>query len=385
MSDPSITYFPVGNGDTSRIHLSDSTDIVIDCNVTSESRDVSVKTRYDVHAHLLKELRKDADGVSHVDAFILTHADDDHCCGFKDTFYTGEPTKYGDSHKKQGLILIDELWFTPRIFAPHEKLGDSAQAFLKEAKRRRDLYRTGKPERKSAGNRLRIIGSTDSEENQGLDDIVTTPGEPISLINSEVKKDFSFFVHGPFKEDVDSEDDDRNATSVVLRARFDVDGEKNAALAFFGGDADHLIWENILNRSKDEDLRWDLFLAPHHCSWSFFNETPYEDHKTPKKSSLEILGKKRGDAIVVASCKPVKKDDDNPPHYAAAQQYKKVVGEKNFYVTSVHPNEEEPKPLIFEMSKNGPVKADLSKTALSLSSSAARYSVTGTPQTYGGE
>jgi hypothetical protein len=385
MSDPSITYFPVGNGDTSKIRLSDGTTVLIDCNITSDSRDGSVKTRYDVHAHLLRELRKDGKGIPHADAFILTHPDNDHCCGFKDTFYTGDPAKYGDSHKKQGLILIDELWFSPRIFAPHEELGDSAKAFLKEAKRRRELYRANKPERKNAGNRLRIIGSTDSEDNQGLDDIVTVPGNTISLINGEVKKDFSFFVHGPFKEDVDSEDDDRNKTSVVLQARFDVDGEKHAALAFFGGDADHLIWENILKRSKDEDLRWDLFLAPHHCSWSFFNETPYEDNKTPKKSSLDILAKKREGAIVVASCKPVRKDDDNPPSYAAAQQYKRAVGDGNFYVTSEHPDEEEPKPLVFEMSKNGPVKGEISKTASSLSSSAARDYVAGTPQTYGGE
>jgi hypothetical protein len=385
MSEASITYFPVSNGDTSLIRLSDDTSLVIDCNITSDSRDDSVKIRYDVHAHLLRELRKDGKGVPHADAFILTHADDDHCCGFKDTFYTGDPAKYGDSHKGQGLILIDELWFSPRIFAPHEKLGDSAKAFLKEAKRRRELYRGGKPERKDAGNRLRIIGSTDSEDNQGLDNIVTVPGNTISLINGEVKKDFSFFVHGPFKEDVDSEDDDRNKTSVVLQARFDVNGAKHAALAFFGGDADHIIWENILKRSKNEDLRWDLFLAPHHCSWSFFNETPYEDHKTPKSSSLEILDKKRKGAIVVASCKPVRKDDDNPPSYAAAQQYKKAVGDENFYVTSEYPDEEEPNPLIFEMSKNGPVKGDVSKTASSLSSSAARDSVTRIPQTYGGE
>lgn len=385
MGDASVAYFPVGNGDTGRIRLSDGTDVIIDCNITSDSRDGSVKARYDVHAHLLRESRKDGKGIPHVDAFVLTHADNDHCCGFEDTFYTGDPTSYGDAHRKRGLILVDELWFSPRIFAPHEKLADSAKAFLKEAKRRRDLYRGGKPERKNAGNRLRIIGSTDSEENQGLDDIITVPGNTISLINGKVKKDFSFFVHGPFKEDVDSEDDDRNKTSVVLQARFDVDGEKHAALAFFGGDADHLIWENILKRSRDEDLRWDLFLAPHHCSWSFFNETPYEDNKTPKKSSLEILGKKREGAMVVASCKPVRKNDDNPPSYAAAQQYKKAVGDKNFYVTSEHPDEKEPKPLVFEMSKNGPVKGGISKMASSLSSSAARDSVANTPQTYGRE
>lgn len=57
MTEASITHFPVGNGDTGRIRLSDGTDIVIDCNITEESRDDTVKDRYDVHAHLLAEAR----------------------------------------------------------------------------------------------------------------------------------------------------------------------------------------------------------------------------------------------------------------------------------------------------------------------------------------
>ena len=52
MADASITYFPVRNGDTGQIRLSDGTDVIIDCNIMEESRDPAVKDRYDVHAHL---------------------------------------------------------------------------------------------------------------------------------------------------------------------------------------------------------------------------------------------------------------------------------------------------------------------------------------------
>ena len=93
MGDASITYFPVRNGDTCRIRLTDGTDIVIDCNITEESRDPSVKERYDVHAHLVEQARKE-NGVPHVDAFVLTHPDTDHCRGFKDTFFAGDPAGY---------------------------------------------------------------------------------------------------------------------------------------------------------------------------------------------------------------------------------------------------------------------------------------------------
>jgi hypothetical protein len=355
MGIASITYFPARNGDTSRIRLSDGTDIVIDCNITEESRDPAVKERYDVHAHLVDEARKE-NGVPHVDAFILTHPDTDHCRGFKDTFYAGDPSKYDDEDRENGLIVVDELWFSPRIFSPHEegKLAPSAKVFLKEARRRRSLYLSGSPERSRAGNRLRIIGYTGSGENEGLEDIVTIPGSTVNRVNDVEKRDFSFFVHAPFKEDTDSENGERNDTSVILQARFGVGGDEHACLAFFGGDAGCAVWRRVLGRSMDEALRWDLFLAPHHVSWGFFSEERHEDNPDPSESSLAVLGKKRAGARVVASCKPVKDDGDNPPSFAAAQEYKKAVGAANFLVTSVHPNEDEPLPLAFLMSKNGP-------------------------------
>ncbi|PLS84584.1 MAG: hypothetical protein CYG60_17195 [Actinobacteria bacterium] len=357
MGEASITYFPVRNGDTSRIRLSDGTDIVVDCNITEESRDHSVKERYDVHAHLAEEARKE-NGVPHVDAFILTHPDTDHCRGFKDTFYAGDPAQYGDEAKKNGLIIIDELWFTPRIFSPHEegKLAPSAKVFLKEARRRRSLYLSGSLKRDKPGNRLRIVGYTGSGENEGLEGIVTIPGKTISKINGKTKQDFSFFVHAPFKKNTDSEDGERNDTSVVLQARFDVGGEWHACLAFFGGDAGCAVWRDVLDRSENESLRWDLFLAPHHVSWGFFSEERHEDNPEPSESSLAVLGKRRAGAVVVGSCKPIKDDGDNPPNPAAAEQYEGAVGDSNFLVTSEIPDEDEPLPLVFIMSKRGLVR-----------------------------
>jgi hypothetical protein len=384
MADASITYFPVRNGDTGRIRLSDGTDVIVDCNITGDSRDATVKERYDVHAHLLEDARRE-NGVPHVDAFILTHPDTDHCRGFKDTFYAGDPSKYGDEDLKKGLIIVDELWFTPRIFSPHEEgeLAPSAKLFLKEARRRRDLYRSGSPARDAPGNRLRIIGYTGSGRNEGLEDIVTVPGRDINEINGKTKQAFSFFVHAPFKEDTDAEDGERNDTSVILQARFDVDGKKSACLAFFGGDAGCAVWRNVLNRSSDEDLRWDLFLAPHHVSWGFFSEESHEDNPEPSDSSLAVLGKGRTGARVVGSCKPIKNDGDNPPNPAAKEQYEKAVGSSNFLVTSEIPDEDEPLPLVFLMSSNGPVRDGRSRSSggriphIALGGAAAK------PRTYG--
>jgi len=383
MSDASITYFPVGNGDTSLIRLTDKTDIIIDCNITEASEDDDDPSRYDVHNHLLKELKKDKEKTPYVDVFILSHADQDHCRGFTDTFYTGDPANYNDDDRNDGLIRIDELWFTPRLFVKEDtELCKQAKAFRREARRRMKLYQENDASRNNPGNRLRIIGYSDCDELEGLDAIISIPGTTVYSLNGSTKSDFSFFIHAPFKDDTDSTWGERNLTSVVLQARFDIDNQEHADLAFFGGDAGCEVWENILGRSKDATLKWDLFLAPHHCSWSFFSREPYEDNQTPSRKSIQLLQKKREGAMVVASCKPIKDDDDNPPHYAAKAEYVKVVGEKRFFATMEYPNEKKPQPLKFRLTKNGPQKVDEARSS-AISSSAAVRAAVGSPQTYG--
>lgn len=381
--DPKITYFPVGNGDCSLITLSDNCQIMIDCNFTEDSKDEDEPGRYNVHEHLLKFGKKLDGKIPHVDVFILTHSDQDHCRGFDTTFYTGDPAKYGDGHLKKGLLLIDEIWFTRRIFSPHEgELSVWAEAFRKEAKRRIALHKAGSADGDKPGNRVRIIGYSDNPDYKGLEHLVTGPGKYIDIIDGKRKTDFRFFVHAPFKLETDAHWSERNDTSVVLQATFDVGQTKGAGIAMFGGDAGAGIWSKILELSSDETLQWDLFLAPHHCSWGFFSDQPFKDNKVAAENSLTILGKGLAGAAVIASCKPIKDDDDNPPHYAAMEEYVDVVGADKLYSLSERPNEDQPLPTTFEISANGPVLID-TKTAGVIASSAAIQRVAKTPQTYG--
>jgi len=244
------------------------------------------------------------------------------------------------------------------------------------------LYKKKDARRHLAGNRLRIIGYGESEETRGLNEITTRPGTAINLINGKVRSDFSFFIHAPFKQDVDSDVCPRNNTSIVLQARFKIRAVEWACLALFGGDAHWDVWRAILNRSEGESLEWDLLLAPHHCSWSFFNDTPYEDHREPQKSSLDVLGHHRDGAFVIASSKPIKDDHDNPPHYAAAEEYKKSVGTDHFFCTGEWPCAEKPEPLIFRMTEYGPVK-DESSTTSRVRSAAAVGATLRSPNIYG--
>jgi hypothetical protein len=383
VGNPSITYFPVNNGDTVLVTLADGAQMVVDCCISRESRDPSTDDRCDVHGYLFKSARPDPSGIPHVDAFALSHADQDHCLGFADTFFVGDPAGYAVRHFRQGLIRIDELWFTPRLFARSEgELCQDTLAFKQEAARRMSLYRARSPLADLPGNRLRIMGYSGSLDLGGLEGIISVPGTEINSINHSARDDFSLFIHAPFRQDLDAVFGGRNETSLVLQARFAVGSDVRAGLVVLGGDAPCSVWETIVRRSNVEDLEWDILLAPHHCSWSFFSQQPYRDNKVPSPASLEFLEMGRLGARVVASCKPVHRDDDNPPHYAAAQLYRKAVGEKRFYVTSIYPEEKYPSPLVFRMTSNGP-QLDEAVRSSAVTSSATTRQVVGTPQYYG--
>lgn len=380
MIDPRIKYYPVGNGDTSLITLSDETKIIIDINITEESLDENNNERFNVIDDLLNNELKREDEIPFVDVFILSHPDDDHCHGFIDNFYQGSPDDYDDEDNK--LIRINELWYSPRLFSEYKKdLNEEALAFKEEAERRMNLYKEGSNEFYQDGNRIRIVGYSDDEELEGLEDRIIVPGNVIDTFNDDSKDDFELFIHAPFKDYLD--EDDRNDSSIVFQARFKVDEEENACLALWGGDAGWKVWEEILEKSDENDLKWDLFLAPHHCSWGYFNDNTEEGKKEPKESSLDILDKRNeGNPKVIVSSKELKRNGDNPPSYKAKNQYVSKVEEKNFLVIATDSDTKPPEPIEFEISSNGPCKIQHTTSNKTLKSSLITKAAS-TPKTYG--
>ncbi len=360
----SIKYYPVGNGDHSMIKTNVGTTIVVDCNIRQISIDSEDNEIYDVKKDMLDSISY-RNGYPFIDAFILTHGDNDHCRGYKENFYQGDPKSYSKKDMEAGLIMIDEMWFSPMI--AEECTNDDEDAYQMEAERRLELHKKNHIERNLPGNRVKIVGYDGKKQYKDLEHLRLIPGTVVSTINNIKHDTFSIFVHAPFKEHLSSLEKDKNATSIVFQARFKSSSNDSdfSGLAIFGGDSDYNSWHIILEKTikykndlNEKALNWDIFLSPHHCSWSFFNDRPQEENPVPKDSSLKILDYKRKGGYIIASSKKIVNDDDNPPHYKAKLEYIKKVDSIDYFLnTGVFPKESKPEPIIFEITSLGVKKA----------------------------
>ena len=246
-----FVFWPVGTGDSTTIAVTDEVFLQVDLRHMK-----SADEEDDPHTPIvdrLVELLPQVNGKPYLPVFALTHPDEDHCLGFDDLLKR---------------VNIGELWFTPRIFREYKKdLCDDAQAFRKEAKRR--VKKTiQEKEDVASGDRVRIIGYDDllkDEEYEGFPrERLTIPGNEILELDGEDQSDyFRAFVHAPFKDDAASE---RNDTSLALQVTLYQDDKSARALLL--GDLCYPIIRQIFDRSKDDDLKWNVMLAPHHCSKS---------------------------------------------------------------------------------------------------------------------
>jgi len=361
MTNNKVKYYPVGNGDMSLITLKDNTTILIDCNIREDDKDSDGNNMYNVKEDLIKSLQK-RNGNPFLDLFILSHPDKDHCLGFKKNFFKGNPENYFESNRKNEEIIIDEIWVTSMLFTTDQS--DDANSIRSEVNRRKRLTGSDKDKR---GNRLRLIGY---DEDKNLENVTSyIPGNLINKINDKTYPNFAFFIHAPFKKDLITSraDGDRNSSSIVVQARFkdnDTDVE-HKTFALFGGDSDHYIWAKIIeiseNNRNSKYLKWDLFLAPHHCSWTYFNNVPYDikENQTPKESSLKLLNNYReSKGKIISSSKKIIKEKPNPPHKPAKDEYIKTLeSSDDFFELAIIPKESAPEPVEFIVTNNGVTKS----------------------------
>src|SRR5713226_4860529 len=178
-----ISFFPVGNGDMTLIKLESGRTILIDIKICGASDDPDDPTP-DVGKMLRDRLERDDKGRLYVDAFLLSHPDEDHCAGLVNHFHLGPP---GDWSKSTDKIVIREIWSSPIVFRRASTvmpLCSDAKAFNSEAKRRvQRFHDTGGAV--SDGDRILILGEDENGKTDDLDAVLVKADETFSKVNGQ--------------------------------------------------------------------------------------------------------------------------------------------------------------------------------------------------------
>jgi hypothetical protein len=387
-----ITIFPVDNGDMTLIKLSDKTTILIDINLRESAEDEEDPS-FDAVEGLRDRLENDDDERPYVDAFLLTHPDQDHCRGLRKHFHLGPLNDYDfdPPEGKELKIVIREIWSSPMVFRRASKnnpLCEDARGFNTEARRRVKLFRDNGFNME--GDRILIIGEDEEGKTEGLEPILVKLDEVFSTINGKRNDHISMRVLGPFPIQEDSEEEEKlrkNHSSVILQYSFVANGQDDACLFLTGGDAEVYIWEKLWGRKKSitPHIQYDLLLTPHHCSWHSLSYDSWSEDENPQvnQDAKLALSQARDGAFIVSSSKPIKDDKNDPPCWGAKMEYLTILesGNDKFYCTGEHPNEEAPEPLTFKISKEGPQPP--SKKSESITGAAVAVGSTKEPRYHG--
>lgn len=368
-----IILFSVGNGDTTLIKLPSGKTLLIDFNCAKSLEGVNTAEALKAH------LEPDELGRYTIDAYLLSHPDEDHCLGLSEYFHLGPPEDW-----KGDRILIGEIWSSPMIFrransTNHVLCGD-AKAFNAEAKRRVRYYQAY-GDTAAAGNRVRILGQDSGGKTDDLMGLVAPIDSEISTLNGEQQHGFSARLLGPlpFADDEGEEAElAKNDSSVILQITLLDGGEPCHFLT--GGDAQVGIWERLWARhgsTNPEWLHYDLLLAPHHCSWRSLSHDSWQENGHQARVSplaRNALGQARVGAHIVASSKPIKYADSDPPSHRAKTEYEAILENVagTFQCTGEYKLAGVPTPLVYAVGAYGlqllpmlvPPPSQASKSAL---------------------
>ncbi|WP_323902929.1 ComEC/Rec2 family competence protein [Aeromonas hydrophila] len=319
-------YFPVGNGDMTLITLDNGKKVLIDCNIRNPDGG------YPDVAEMLRDrlLPRNSKKQLFVDAFIWTHPDEDHCKGIEKHFHLGPVTDWSEKNDK---IVVGEFWSSPLVFkrANRDKgfiLCDDAKSLNSEIKRRVKNYKAKRI--KTFGENVSIIGN-DEEKTDGIEDIVMDIDTTNNVFGCATVD-----ILGPSPKSDISENEDRlgkNHSSIILNFKFS--NKDNTAVDgnyLCGGDAEVECWEFLWDRLSDNKttskLKYNILLAPHHCSWHTLSSESWKDSKgkaKPSDKALNALKNTKPGAYIVASSGKINNDYNDPPCYGAKKEYMNIV------------------------------------------------------------
>lgn len=349
-----VTFFPLGNADTTLIDLDGGEKILFDY-ANRRNPDDSDDKRIDLPV----ELRKDLGERDYYDTVAFTHLDEDHYDGMTEFFYLEHDKKFQGKVDGKPRIKMNTMWVPAAVITEAMEEEESkiiqaeAQYRLKNKKRIRIFSLPARLE-----DWLRKNGMK-------LDDVrhlITNAGELAPEFTLD-KHGIEFFIHSPFatRQD-DNELEVRNEDALVVQATFQVDSVQTKLLLF--ADITYDVIADIVKETKRHEnearLEWHIFNIAHHCSYTAIGPDKGNDETEPD-DSVDWIFRDQGqsEGIVVSTSKPIpakgstEDDDVQPPHRQAANYYRTVVKEKSgeFIVTMEHPKKAAPKPLVIEIDR----------------------------------
>ena len=354
-----IAFFPVGNGDMTLIKLISGLTILIDINIRTAA-DNSGSPIPDVAALLRRYLKCDGLGRPSVDIFVLTHPDADHCRGLMRHFHLGSPDTYAKADNK---ILIQEIWSSAIIFRRASRiltLGDDAQAFATEARRRVKLFRDQGVA--GEGDRIQLMSEDENGKTDDLQAILVKVGETVPKFNGNLESGLTARLLGPLPKAATEQEEEalaKNHSSIIFQFEFQVNG-MTTGRCLVAGDAEVAVWERLWkNYGHTGWLKYDILLAPHHCSWhslSYDSLSALGNAVQVSPKARKALSEACSGAIIIASSNPIKAETADPPADRAKHEYleilKPVSGQ--FKCTGEYPTEQNPDQLIIEIGQAGP-------------------------------
>lgn len=350
-----LTFHPLGNADCTRIDLADGKKILIDyADMRNDIDDTD--RRIDLPTELKNDLRKA--NRNDYDVVCFTHLDDDHCCGTGDFFWLEHAVKYqGDDRPK-----IKELW-VPAGALTEDGLDDSARIVRQEARHR---IKKGEGIRVfSRPEHLRKWLEANGMSLESRQHLITDAGQYVPGFSKFGSERAEFFIHSPFAWRQDQNGlIDRNEDSIVFQATFLEAGRETYALFMSDINYDSImqIVDTTKRHGRDDRLLWDIFKAPHHCSYRALSDTKGDDETVPvaqMKWLCEVQGRERGIMISTSWSIPAPGTADDkdvqPPHRQAAAYYKRVARDKDaeFKVVMDLPSRFAPKPSQIEITDRG--------------------------------
>lgn len=344
-----ITFFPIGNADTTRIRLASGQRILIDFAGMPPNGD---GIEFDVEDEIRADLRRA--GRDKIEVVCITHLDRDHCHRFDEVFHLEHST----SHQGPGRLKIGELWVPSMAITETGLETEAAKRVQKEARHR---LKDGKG--------IRVFSAPKALDSwlrsQKIDP--ATRGHIIHHAGTSIPRFWlfddgvEFFLHSPlsWKQDQDGEAVERNSASVVMHAEFLVG--RGRTKMFLGADVDSddlsAIVDTTHRKGNHQRLDWDILKLFHHCSYKALNKDDRGGSETVPVLLVKKLMEEHGQegSIIVSPSKKIpealSKEGDQPPHRQAANYYRRVQKACNgqFRVTMDTPK----RPLTIDVTEQG--------------------------------